>query len=265
MQTQQPAIPRIGVHYSKSEDRESARQLADILALPLTAETAGFDLLLAFVDDRLCLFEPVNRGPRALVYAEFTSGAVGFRLKQDKKELLFKAIGLQREKPPSVLDATGGLGRDSFLMASQGCRVHILERNRVVAALLEDGLRRAAINPATAGITDKISFALADSIRFLTAASHGEEQFDVIYLDPMFPQRRKSALVKKEMQLLQKLIGPENDVQTLLDACMTAPPKRIVVKRPRNAPILEGPKPSHSIEGRTTRFDVYLKTSAERV
>lgn len=231
--------------------------------LPLTNDTTGYDILIGYMNDRLSLFSPKKHGRHGLVYAEFIQGAAGYRRKQGKKEMLLKAIGLHRGNPLTVLDATGGLGRDSFLMASQGCRVYIVERNRIVAALLEDGLQRAAAHPVTSAIIERIKLSVLDCNQFLRNAAVSEQSFDVIYLDPMFPRRSKSALVKKEMQLLQKLIRQDSDTELLFNAALAAARRRVVVKRPQAAPPLCERKPSHTIGGRTTRFDVYLIPGAK--
>ncbi|MCT1282181.1 class I SAM-dependent methyltransferase, partial [Pseudomonas aeruginosa] len=81
----------------------------------------------------------------------------------------------------------------------------------------------------------------------------------VIYLDPMFPHRDKSALVKKEMRLFRPLVGDDLDAPALLQAALALASHRVVVKRPRKAPIIEGPKPGYSLEGKSSRYDIYPK------
>ena len=191
------------------------------------------------------------------MYVEFIKKAAGYRRRLGKKELLLRAIGFNKNNPLTVLDVTGRLGKDAFLMASHGCRVDIIERNPIVAALLEDGLQRAQKHPDTRDIAERIQLRQMDSIHFLNDPDI-QKLCDVIYLDPMFPGRTKSAKVKKEMQLLQKLIGREEDTVELFTAALNSSGKRVVVKRPMSAKPLAGPAPSHSINGKTTRFDVYL-------
>jgi 16S rRNA (guanine1516-N2)-methyltransferase len=81
----------------------------------------------------------------------------------------------------------------------------------------------------------------------------------VIYLDPMFPPRQKSALVKKEMRVLHDLVGADTDAEQLFDAARATSIRRIVVKRPRIAPALSRVPASHNFCGKSNRFDVYLR------
>jgi len=249
--------PLAAVYYTDPVQKKRARALADSLGIPLISDPGGHDFVLTFVNDRLTLAAPNDPSMKGQVSAEFVRGAAGYRRKQGQKELLLKAIGFRRDQPPYVLDATGGLGKDSFLMASRGCTVHILERNRIVHTLLQDGLRRASEHPETREIAGRIRLTLIDSLRYFEAKSVGKE-YDVIYLDPMYPQRSKSALVKKEMQMLQKLLGHGDNGDRLVDAALAAGCGRVVVKRPGKAPCLGSRAPSHSITGTTTRYDVYL-------
>jgi 16S rRNA (guanine1516-N2)-methyltransferase len=82
---------------------------------------------------------------------------------------------------------------------------------------------------------------------------------DAVLLDPMFPERGSSAAVRKEMQLFQQLVGDDPDAPALLATALQVAVHRVAVKRPRGAPPLAGPKPSHVLEGRSTRFDVYVR------
>ncbi|RWX50461.1 putative SAM-dependent methyltransferase, partial [Candidatus Electrothrix marina] len=153
--------------------------------------------------------------------------------------------------------------------AAAGHRVHIFERQPVIAALLADGLARAAAHPETAEISRRIRLTVGDAVPALEvmqetgAGEKGEdceggEGVDVVYLDPMFPERRKSALVKKELQLLQLLAHLDSSPEKLLESALEAATRRVVVKRPMKAPFLTDLSPSHSLSGKTVRFDVYL-------
>lgn len=250
--------PIVGIYYTEAEEKERTELLAKSLELPLVSDVSGYDFLLSYVHGRLSLSMPNNPSQKGLVFAEFVKGSSGYRRKYGGKEMLLKAIGFSQNHPLSILDATGGMGKDSFLMASYGCRVHILERNPVVAALLEDGLQRASAHPDTSEITKRITLSVQDSCTYLKNYDDSGNMYDVIYLDPMYPGRSKSALVKKEMQMFQKLIGTDEDIEQLFKTACKAAGKRVVIKRPKNAPHLERQKPSHSLRGKTTRFDVYM-------
>ncbi|QEA39029.1 rRNA methyltransferase [Pistricoccus aurantiacus] len=174
-------------------------------------------------------------------------------------QLVAKACGLGRAESPQVVDATAGLGRDAFVLASLGARVLMIERVPMIFALLEDGLARARLAPETAAIAKRLQLIRGDASREMSELirSVGIEP-QVIHLDPMFPHREKSALVKKEMRVFQELAGSDADAPRLLEAALDLATHRVAVKRPRRAPALHGPKPQHVIEGKTSRYDLYV-------
>ena len=172
-----------------------------------------------------------------------------------------KAIGLKHGFTPHVLDATAGLGRDAFVLASLGCRVTLMERMPVVAALLDDGLERAKLNSEVGEIAQRMQLVHASSIENMNLA----EQVDVIYLDPMYPHREKSAAVKKEMRVFQSLVGEDLDADALLAPALALAKYRVVVKRPSYAPPLNNIKPSTSIKMKKNRFDVYVNQAIPKV
>lgn len=187
----------------------------------------------------------------------FLTGELGYRLTHSsiKKELLAKAIGIKGNYHPSVIDATAGLGRDAFLLAYLGCNVIALERSPIIAEQLQTALQHALQNPKlTKPIS--LSFINADAKNYLTTLKI-TEQPEVIYLDPMYPERSKSALVKQEMRLLRDIVGDDYDSAELLEIALTRALKRVVVKRPRLAPTLTALKPDFVIAGKSQRFDVY--------
>ena len=81
---------------------------------------------------------------------------------------------------------------------------------------------------------------------------------DVILLDPMFPERQKSALVKKKLQMIQKLETPCEDERALFLAAVSAAPKKLIVKRPPKGPHLADAKPDYAITGKAVRYDCYV-------
>lgn len=168
------------------------------------------------------------------------------------RELLVHAVKVKGIGEPLVVDATAGLGEDSFLLAAAGCRVLLFEYDSVIFALLSDALERAKRDPETAPIASRMTLFPGDSIPALpTLMPHP----DVVLLDPMFPERTKSALVKKKFQLLHQLERPCENERALFDAALAAHPKRIVIKRPAKGPYLAGVKPSYSLSGSAVRFD----------
>ena len=179
------------------------------------------------------------------------------RLRPDRlgRELLVKAVRVRGVEGIRVFDATAGLGEDSMLLAAAGFSVTMCEGDPVIAALLADGLRRAADDLELSGIVGRMSLVEGDSIEILPSLT---EAPDVVYLDPMFPARTKSAAVKKKFQLLHRLESPCADEASLMDAALAARPRKIVVKRPIKAPVLAGVRPSHSISGKAVRYDVIV-------
>ncbi|WP_413285476.1 class I SAM-dependent methyltransferase [Vibrio sp. MA40-2] len=202
------------------------------------------------------------------IYVDLIGGAVGHRRKfgGGKGQAIAKAAGLNKGVTPTVLDATAGLGRDAFVLASLGCRVQMVERNPVVAALLDDGLTRAKNDPNIGSwVSQRMSLIHASSHDALQQLMDDDDFIhpDVVYLDPMYPhpEGKKSALVKKEMRVFQSLVGADLDADELFEPAMSLANKRVVVKRPDYANWLNQQKPSMAIETKKNRFDVYVKKS----
>jgi 16S rRNA (guanine1516-N2)-methyltransferase len=174
-------------------------------------------------------------------------------------------VGVSARRRLQVVDATAGLGRDSFVLADMGCSVILCEREPVIAALLAQGLREAhgSGDDWLVRVTRDMNLAATDA-RELTHAQLAST--DVIYLDPMFPPRDKSAAVKKEMALFHILLGSggtQQDADALLLWAGAQDVSRVVVKRPPRAPFLAGKTPSHSVGGKAVRFDVYVRRALE--
>lgn len=198
-------------------------------------------------------------GPNAPgpVYVDFVSGALAHRRRYGggRRQMIGRAVGITSQTHPVVVDATAGLGRDAFILAHLGCQVTMIERSELVHALLADGLARAARTPDF--ILPALTLVHADALAWLAACTEAERP-DVVYLDPMFPERKKSAAVKKEMQLLAAVLSdPAEDAVALLAMARRVAKKRVVVKRPRHAPTLDATKPTMTYLGKSTRFDVY--------
>ena len=235
-----------------------AASLARELALPLIDDPHQAELLLVLGPRGLALRRPNDPALTGELRVDFDRPAASRRQQSPHRELVVQAARLRRAgERPLVVDATAGLGRDGFLLAAAGFRVVLCERNPVVAALLRDGLARAALLPRTAAIAARIRLIAAD---FADGLEQLSERPAVIYLDPMFPPRSKSAKVKQELQLLQLLEGTgggESDAARLLQTALAAGPRKVVVKRPLKGPALAGPAPSHVLRGKAVRFDVY--------
>jgi len=245
------------------------------------AQALAADLELPFLGDPLPknLSEPAyvlqlgerlqlcatGRGAAGPVAVDFVTGAVAHRRKYGggKGQQIAKAVGLRSGFYPRVLDATAGLGRDAFVLASLGCEVQMLERNPVVRALLSDGLSRlreaAQVDPDLAAIAARLSLEESAMPAAEWLARQPAESLPVIYLDPMFPERGKSAKVKKEMAAFHQVVGADMDADALLAPALAACYYRAVVKRPKGAPYLAGQKPALELVGKSGRFDIYTK------
>ncbi len=188
---------------------------------------------------------------------DFVGGAVGHRLKfgGGRGQALPKAIGMKGGVNPTVVDATAGLGRDSFLLASLGAPVTLIERSDVMHQKLADGIARAkAQGGKIAEIMDRMTLLHGDSIELLSNLSP-----DVVLIDPMHPPRQNSALVKKEMRQIREIVGTDNDSRDLMIAALKSAQKRVVLKWPKKADPIEGVKaPSHQLIGKSTRYDVWM-------
>ncbi len=188
---------------------------------------------------------------------DFVHGNTGYRRLHGGgiRQPLGRAAGLKPGYRPTIIDATAGLGVDAFILASLGCKVTMIERSPIMGALLNDGLQRAANHPATRDIVSRLQLLIGDSREIITGLS---EQPATIYLDPMYPHRHRSALNKQEMRIIRTLVGDDQDAAALLETALAIAANRVVVKRPKGAPELSARRPSHIIEMKNSRFDIYL-------
>lgn len=180
------------------------------------------------------------------------------RLKQSnlEREMLLKAVRIKGFTGKlRVLDATAGFGEDSLLLAAAGFEVALYEQDKVIALLLEDAIKRGNENPRLRDFIKNMTLHNEDSIKAMNSLNRKPE---VIYLDPMFPERSKSALIKKKFQLLQRLERPCDNEEELLEAAINVHPKKIVIKRPLKGAYLAGVKPSYSLPGKAIRYDCHV-------
>ena len=243
--------------------------MAESLAIPLleagVPSSSDLDHYLRLDPAGLGLYSTASDAPGA-VLVDFSNQSLNYRaLNKPKHQNLVKAVGLHKAAARAaprlrILDATAGLGKDAFLLASLDCRVTMLERSSIVHAMLADGLERALLvdkpqaKTAVADAASRLSLRRGD---FLDLADT-LEPVDVVYLDPMFPARSKSARVKKDMFLLQGLLGHAESQPELLEAALNLALNRVVVKRGKLSPALDQRAPDISYKGRSSRYDVYL-------
>ena len=252
----------VGVCAHDPAGQSAAEALAAELSLPLLPqgyagrpETPTGQLVLSLTAGRLELATTGRRAPRG-VAADFC-GELQRELAgpgAGRRRALARAAGLGPGEALEVVDATAGLGRDAFRLASLGCQVMLVERSPVVAALLADGMRRASADSCAAPAIGRLRLVGGDARDVLRRAPRP----DVVLIDPMYPPARKSAAPGRELALLRRLLGHDADAGELLAVAREVARRRVVVKRRAHDPPLDGARPDLSWPGRSTRFDVYL-------
>jgi 16S rRNA (guanine1516-N2)-methyltransferase len=240
-----------------------ATRLAEELGLPVLVAGGAAPpgaLLLAITDDGLELRdadEPSARGVR--VDLRDIAGRPD-RANVSRRHPLARAVG---RRSRTVLDATAGLGHDAALLALIGYEVTAVERCPALAALLRDGVARAVgggadetgLDPrAAAALRERLTVRAGDARDVLRA---GGPPPDAVYVDPMYPPRRKaSALARRPIRLVRRLVGDDDDAAELVAAARAAGVRRVAVKRPRDAgPIVPGPVAA--VDATLVRYDVY--------
>lgn len=235
------------VGYESDDLKDKAQILAEKLNLRLEKDA---DACLFVSTEKLVLkipkFSPLS--------ADFGANTWSKRRGEGKKQGLVRAC--KPTKGITILDTTAGWGRDAAILASFGAEVIMLERHPIMAALLTD-----ALSHRNESDEQKMRISLIEGDAFLFLQSLQANDYpDIIYIDPMHPERNKSALVKKEMQVLQQLIGVDNDALELIKMSLTRARLRVVVKWPQKIrPLLT---PDSTIEGKTIRFDVYTSRTS---
>lgn len=239
---------KITIYCGDNGDRDAADMLSRQLGVPL-ADSMGEALTLVFDGTGLSLVGGGMRyqGDFARMLSRVTKGRL-------HHEMLVKLAKTKTEHPVAV-DAAAGMGEDSFLLAAAGYEVYLFERDRVIAALLGDALLRAEKDKQLRGIVGRMHLKEGDSIELMPQLGIVPE---IVYLDPMFPPRKKSGLIHKKLQLIQKLEQPCADERELFDAAAALQPKKIIIKRPLNGAPLADRKPSYTVKGKAIRYDVVV-------
>jgi 16S rRNA (guanine1516-N2)-methyltransferase len=233
-----------------------------LAAVPEPAREPAFRL--CWRDDVLVLEALAEPGLGTLM-VELLKGRTGWRgSSRARHERLVRACGLTRagHDADRVLDGTGGLGTDAWLLANAGARVRVVEQHPVLRALLEDGLRRAGVQRPEVAARVRVE---DGDTRVLLRTPEQVRAIDVLYLDPMYPARRKAALGDRRLRLVAALLTADgiagDDAAGLVDAGLAAGIGRVVLKRPARVRVPASRPPGHSLEGRSTRFDVWIRTA----
>lgn len=243
--------------------QQQAKDFCQLNQLPLlTQKNAQYNLQLLLHDDVIELFDTALN---TAISIDFVHGSLAHRQQfgGGRGQAICKAIGLKSGVTPSILDTTAGLAGDAFVLATMGCPITLLERSPILYTLIENAVERAALSESFQTIVDQgFHIKNCDANDYIKAQLENrsvtpQEQPDVIYIDPMYPERKKSALVKKDMQVLQRLHGQDDNPAELLDNALCYAKKRVVVKRPIQAETLNDKKPNTCIKSKKTRYDIY--------
>ncbi|VAW49740.1 16S rRNA (guanine(1516)-N(2))-methyltransferase [hydrothermal vent metagenome] len=270
--TSTPIAIQVSPFGDAAQALKEAQQLSQTLQLPLITDMPkeehpkirlGWHQTQKDPTPKLALFQPDS----GAVFIDFTQGKKAHRRQfgGGKGQPLVRAMGKLENRLPRIIDATAGMGGDSFVLASLGFEVLMLERSLAVSALLEDALLRgrkhAESDIELLNGLNRLQVMHTDSATFLQTQTSLKPEVEVVYMDPMYPEKKKKAATKKEMKILQNLVGPDKDSQILLQAALNTACYRVVVKRPKNAPIilLSNPNlvPTSQITSPNTRYDVY--------
>ncbi|MGI6204546.1 MAG: class I SAM-dependent methyltransferase [Anaerovoracaceae bacterium] len=247
-------------------DAAAAELLADKLGTRvLRSAESGLSVIF---DDRgaaLCGQGVSSGGRRVILRPDFSDMKRRIRPEALNSELLIRAARIKGKGPSSltVVDATAGLGEDSLLLAAAGYNVVMYENDPVIAALLRSALGRARDTAELRGAAARMELREEDSVEAL--AREGGPEPDIVYLDPMFPERKKSGAIKKKFQLLQQLERPCGNGEELLGAAVAAGPSKIVIKRPLGGEPLTGRRPDYSVRGKTVRFDCIVVNNVQKM
>jgi 16S rRNA (guanine1516-N2)-methyltransferase len=252
----------------KNTTLEFARSVADQLGIPCVhadSPTAHDCTHVLWIGVEGLALGPLGGKPAAATRVDFLDPTLLYRLRTSgKRQGIGKAVGLDKASGISVLDATAGLGRDALVLAHLGCNVQMLEKSPVIHVLLEDGLRRALAEPGEllGPALRRMQLCHSDARTwFEDIQQQRRMQPDVIYLDPMFPPRSKSANVKKDIAMLQNILEEEPDFPGLLAAARSCARHRVVVKRPGSKPGKDVPEPTLIVAGKSAHFEVYVNSS----
>ena len=224
----------------------------------LKTKNQQYDLQLIFHDDLIELFD---NQLNTTISIDFLKGSLAHRQQfgGGRGQAMAKAMGLKSAITPAILDTTAGLAGDAFVLATLGCPITLIERSPIIFTLIENAVERASLSDKFQSILEQgFNIINTDANDFITQQlAKNSPEPDVIYIDPMYPERKKSALVKKDMQILQRLHGNNDTTSQLFEIALLYAKKRVVVKRPLHADTISKKVPNTSIKSKKTRYDIY--------
>lgn len=248
---------KLKIYVESSEYNEEAKFIANKLKANIIDDKDSINnenLILNIGSNGLSL---INKN--MILHGDFTKNMKRLSPAKIQSELLIKAAKIKGKKENLIaVDATAGLGEDSLLLAAAGFKVYLYENNPIIALLLKDTIERAKKLSELEEIVCRMEVIEADSIK---AMQELDFKPDVVLLDPMFPERKKSALVKKKFQLLHFIESPCTDEEEMLEAAISAKPHKIVIKRPLKGEWLANRKPDYSLKGKSIRYDCMVLNS----
>lgn len=240
------------LYVDKNANIEEAKSIAKRLNIEIiTNNKENFDILLSMDENGLALVSENMK-----LYGDFSKSIKRIKQSNLQNEMLIHAAKIKGKKENlTALDATAGLGEDSILLAAYGYTVELYEKNPIIAELLKDAMERAKKISELKDIIERMKVHNEDSIIAMQKIQFNP---DIILLDPMFPERTKSALIKKKFQILHKIENPCSDENELLSSAIKANPKKIIIKRPLKGEYLAGIKPDYSLKGNSIRYDCII-------
>lgn len=253
------SMPSCYIHITDADFDAHAQALSQQLDIPISnTDHSPTDYCLVLDERGLHLHNLQDKTMGAL-HLDFTAGKAAHRRQfgGGRGQPLAKAVGLKQGASPHIVDLSAGMGRDGFVLASLGCAVTLVERTPMIHALLADAITRAQDYAETQSIAHRLHVVSQCAKAYLVEQPKGALAHHVLYFDPMYPHREKSALVKKEMRMFRDWVGNDDDADDTLLAALDAQPARVVVKRPKGAPHLANQTPHTTIDSKNTRYDVY--------
>lgn len=247
----------VGLIISTDSASEAEQGLADFLGIPLIGESedrSAYGFCLQFLPKGLALHDLDATAAKPTI-VDFSSSQLESRASDSlSQQNLIKALGVKKYPHPTVLDGMAGLGKDAYLMAMAGCQVHMLEKSKLVYSLLNDGLVRLQQLDFESLGRGSLNLEFGDFLDARPAA----QQYDVVYLDPMYQSSNRKSKAKRDIERLQRLLGKEENEDSLLAHGLLLAKRRVIVKRAKNAPLFAAKKPDFNYKGSSARFDVYL-------
>jgi len=255
------------VTYDNTDFKHSASIIAERLSCAVGKDDKLHDLTLTLRDLpessnyilELCLNA---RTPPLKLVLDFNNQHFRFRKSHGggKRQHIVRAMGLHKQPALRIIDATAGMGADSFVLACHSANMTLVEQHPILSLMLENAVTQALEIPELSEIASRMHVCSNTNSIELLSAPDINKKYDVIYLDPMYPERnKKQAKAKKNMQIIQYLLADfENQDELLFNTALASGVKRIVVKRPIAADSLLQMKPHSVIESTNTRYDIYI-------